>query len=199
MIEFSAPAQVAVLVDAPNLEPLEPIFDALEGLPIDMWIAQSAFIALGPSVAHHLRLAGFSSWLDLRLGGEAETVARSVEAVARIGVRGVTVDLASGADAAIAARKAARGRLKVIGVPNPLDRPEMAGVRAEIASKARLDGIYIGAEQPASPRGQTIRRSDRAVAADLLIVAEAVLTAADPHAAATAIIDAQRAITGATP
>ena len=185
--------KICLLVDTPNLEPLEPILDALEGQPIQAWIATSAFISLGPSVVHHLRLAGFDAHLDLRLTGEAGTVFRSVEALTRTGALGVTVDLGAGAQVARAAKQAARGRLEVIGVPGPLDQPELADRNLQIARDSGLKAIYVSRElaarSPTSARCY-VRADDPVVGAAALVVGERLLAAPDPRQACLELLGA---------
>lgn len=193
---------VALQIDTPNLEPLEPILDALEGLPIRAWIASSAFISLGPSVVHHLRLAGFDAFLDLRLCGEADTVGRAVEAVRRQGALGVTVDLASGVAAARAAQAATRGRLQVIGVTGPMDAPHAVEERLLMAAQAGLRAVYVDAAHAAdasisrhlSAFSQVFLRGDHPTAqTTTLVVGDRILAAADPRAACDALfVELQR-------
>lgn len=180
--------RVAIQIDTPNLEPLEPILDALEGRPLQAWIAQSAFISLGPSVLHHLRLAGFDAYLDLRLCGEAESVRRSVEAVRRQGALGVTVDLASGARAAHAAVQASRGRLEIIGVAGPLDTDTTTSAMLQVAKDCRLSAVLVkGADVSKAPDDMRLYVLADQVPTDpraeLMVVADRILGAADPAGA----------------
>jgi hypothetical protein len=180
--------RVALHIGTPNLEPLEPILDALEGRPIQAWIAQSAFISLGPSVVHHLRLAGFDAYLDLRLSGEAESVARSVEAVRRQGALGVTVDLGSGPKAARAAVQASKGRLEVIGVAGPLDCDVTRAETLQIAHDCRMTAVLVNASDAGKvPQGTRMYVRTETLPVDLraemLVVSDRILCAADPAAA----------------
>ncbi len=182
--------QVALLIDTPNLESLEPILDELQGLPILAWIGASSFIALGPSVIHHLRLAGFDSYLDLRLCGEVASVRRSIEAVRRQGALGVTIDLAMGAAAARAAKQAARGRLDVIGVAAPLDSCLGTDERLQIAVDERLDGVLGGpalVDSVAEGAALYVRSDEVVQQASVLIVEDRILASASPRAACEAL------------
>lgn len=182
-------SQLALHLDAPHLEPLEPILDALEGLPILCWVAQATFISMGPSVTHHLRLAGFDTALDLRLSGEARSVGLAVQAARRLAITAVTVDLGAGLAVAVAAKQAARGSVMVIGVPTPLDRPttesELSAGLA-IADRAHLDGVLLAPDSTLLPsRGQRITiASEPRAGFDTVVFGDRILAAADPRAEA---------------
>lgn len=182
---------ICLKIDTPNLEPLEPILDALEGKDVRMWVAPSAFISLGPSVVHHLRLAGFETFLDLRLTGEAESVARSIESVRRQRALGVTVDLSCGVKAVSAAKAAARGRVHIIGVAAPMDRPENSAAGLQVARESGLSAVYVHPDALAATEGfrDVYVRSERVLArAGHLVVCDRVLAAADPAEALDAIV-----------
>ena len=182
--------QICLLIDTPNLEPLEPILDALEGQPIRAWIAPAAFISLGPSVVHHLRLAGFDSYLDLRLTGEATSVGRAVEAVRRQGALGVTVDLTAGLAVAKAAVAAAKGRLKIVGVPGSLDAPAPSPDALETARHAGIRLLYTAEPHAAAIDGfQLFVRTDAPTGtAAGAVIGDRLLDAADPGSACDALL-----------
>ena len=86
--------RLAIALDAPSLEPLEPILDALHGLPVLAKVGLSLFTAVGPSVVHHMRLAGFEVFLDLKLHDIPHQVGLAVAAAARLDVAMLTVHTA---------------------------------------------------------------------------------------------------------
>ncbi len=115
----AAPAalpRLAVALDGPSLEPLEPLIDALHGLPVLAKVGLSLFTAVGPAVVHHLRSAGFEVFLDLKLCDIPHQVAMAVESAARLGVALLTVHASGGQAMLQAAQQAARGRVGVLGV-----------------------------------------------------------------------------------
>lgn len=107
---------LAVALDAPSLEPLEPILDALHGMPVLIKVGLSLFTAVGPAVVHHLRSAGFEVFLDLKLCDIPHQVAIAVESAARLGVALLTVHACGGREMLLAAQQAAQGRVGVLGV-----------------------------------------------------------------------------------
>lgn len=108
--------RLAVALDGPSLEPLEPILDALHGLPVLVKVGLSLFTAVGPAVVHHLRSAGFEVFLDLKLCDIPHQVAMAVESAARLGVSLLTVHACGGRAMLEAAQQASRGRVGVLGV-----------------------------------------------------------------------------------
>lgn len=108
--------RLAVALDGPSLEPLEPILDALHGLPVLVKVGLSLFTAVGPAVVHHLRSAGFEVFLDLKLCDIPHQVGMAVESAARLGVSLVTVHASGGRAMLEAAQQASRGRVGVLGV-----------------------------------------------------------------------------------
>lgn len=147
--------RLAVALDAPSLEPLEPVLDALHGLPVLAKIGLSLFCAVGPAVVHHVRSAGLPVFLDLKLHDIPHQVELAVEAVARLDVALLTVHASGGRQMLQAARKAARGRTRVIGVTvlTSLHEHDLAQTgdggtieavvarRIELAREAGLDGV----------------------------------------------------------
>jgi len=144
-------------MDAPSVEPLEPILDELAGLPILIKVGLSLFTAVGPSVVHHMRLAGFPVFLDLKLHDIPHQVALAVEAAARLDVAMLTVHLAGGRAMLEAALTAARGRTRIIGVTVltslgdaelaevgcPLGASETVARRLQLAHSVGLQGAVL--------------------------------------------------------
>ncbi len=108
--------RLAVALDAPSLEPLEPIIDALAGLPVLAKVGLSLFCAVGPAVVHHLHQAGLPVFLDLKLHDIPHQVGLAVRAVQRLDVALLTVHAAGGAAMLRAAAEAGRGRTRLVAV-----------------------------------------------------------------------------------
>ena len=163
--------RLAVALDAPALEPLEPVLDALHGLPILIKVGLSLFTAVGPSIVHHMRLAGFDVFLDLKLHDIPHQVGLAVEAIARLDVTLVTVHAGGGRAMLEAAVHAARGRTRVVGVTvlTSLDREDLAAEgwagalgdlverRLVVCERAGLDGAVLAAVE--LPRAARLRPS----------------------------------------
>ncbi len=115
---MSGPAlpRLAVALDAPSLEPLEPIIDALAGLPVLAKVGLSLFCSVGPAVVHHMHQAGLPVFLDLKLHDIPHQVGLAVRAVERLDVALLTVHAAGGGDMLRAAADAARGRTRLLAV-----------------------------------------------------------------------------------
>ena len=217
--------RLAIALDAPSLEPLESILDALHGLPVLAKVGLSLFTAVGPSAVHHMHLAGFEVFLDLKLHDIPHQVGLAVTAAARLDVAMLTVHTGGGRAMLEAAVAAAQGKTRVIGVSvltslSDADLRETGagqGVadtvarRLELARSAGLDGVVLSPQElhlaPGSP--ETFLRivpGIRAVAgtddqqrvasaydavrggASLIVVGRPIVAAADPRAAALAIL-----------
>ncbi|MSQ81551.1 MAG: orotidine-5'-phosphate decarboxylase [Myxococcales bacterium] len=108
--------RLAVALDAPALEPLEPIIDALDGLPILAKVGLSLFCAVGPAVVYHLHQARLPVFLDLKLHDIPHQVQLAVRAINRLDAALLTVHAAGGAAMLQAAADAARGQTKLVAV-----------------------------------------------------------------------------------
>lgn len=107
--------RLAVALDGASLEPLEPLIDALAGLPVLAKVGMSLFSAVGPSVVHHLRAAGLAVYLDLNLCDIPHQVGQAIDNIARLGVKLVSVHACGGRAMLESAQRAARGRVRVLG------------------------------------------------------------------------------------
>lgn len=132
--------RLAVALDGASLEPLEPLIDALAGLPVLAKVGMSLFTAVGPSVVHHLHAAGLRVFLDLNLCDIPHQVGQAVDNVARLGAELVSVQLCGGRAMLQAAQRAARGRVRVVGaaVPTSLDAEAWAELGHEIELQAAV-------------------------------------------------------------
>ncbi len=151
--------RLAIALDAPSLEPVEPLLDALHGLPVLIKVGLSLYTAVGPSVVHHMRLAGFAVFLDLKLHDIPHQVALAVAAASRLGVDLLTVHAAGGLAMLQAAAAAAHGQTRIIGVTvlTSMDQSDLAQTqvngdlrhvvaeRARLCQQAGLNGVVLGA------------------------------------------------------
>lgn len=120
--------RLAVALDGGSLEPLEPLIDALHGLPVLAKVGMSLFAAVGPAVVHHLRAAGLPVFLDLNLCDIPHQVALAVDSLARLGVELISVHASGGRAMLQAAQRASRGRVRLLGATllTSLDQADLA-------------------------------------------------------------------------
>lgn len=134
---------LAIVLDAPSFEPLEPLLDVLEDQPVTAAVGPSLLASVGPSVVQHLRHSGLSSLLDLRHFADPHRMALLAEVAARAGAIGLTVQLAAGESALRAAVQATRGRIPLVGVLTPSwlgDDIDLV-THAQLAKKVGLKGV----------------------------------------------------------
>lgn len=153
--------RLAVALDAPALEPLEPIIDELAGLPILAKVGLSLFCAVGPAVVHHLQQAGLAVFLDLKLHDIPHQVGLAVRAACRLNAALLTVHAAGGAAMLRAAAQAKSGptRLLAVSVLTSMDAAELrqTGVdgelgqvvrdRCRLAQQCGIDGAVLSAQE----------------------------------------------------
>ena len=108
--------QLAIALDGTSVEPLEPILDQLHGLPVLVKVGLSLYTAVGPSIVHHMRMAGFDVFLDLKFHDIPHQVGLAVAAASRLDVALLTVHAAGGQAMLEAAANAARGKTRVVAV-----------------------------------------------------------------------------------
>lgn len=108
--------RLAIALDGTSVEPLEPILDQLHGLPVLIKVGLSLYTAVGPSIVHHMRMAGFDVFLDLKFHDIPHQVGLAVAAASRLDVALLTVHAAGGRAMLEAAAEAARGRTRVVAV-----------------------------------------------------------------------------------
>ena len=161
--------QLAIALDGPRIEPFESILDELHGLPILIKVGLSLFTAVGPSVVHHMELAGFRVFLDLKLHDIPHQVGLAVQAAVKLDVAMLTVHLAGGRAMLDAALEAARDRTRIIGVTvlTSLTDADLADVgspdgvqatvlrRLQLAESVGLHGAVLSPRELAlAPRGR---------------------------------------------
>jgi orotidine-5'-phosphate decarboxylase len=138
--------RLAIALDAPSIEPLEPLLDDLHGLPILVKVGLALFTAVGPSVVHHMHLAGFEVFLDLKLHDIPHQVGMAVQAAVKLDVAMLTVHAGGGRAMLEAAAEAAgtRTRLVAVSVLTSLTDGDLVelgmpyGVEETVARRLRL-------------------------------------------------------------
>ena len=108
--------RLAIAFDGVSVEPLEPILDQLHGLPILAKVGLSLYTAVGPSIVHHMRMAGFDVFLDLKFHDIPHQVKLAVAAAAKLDVALLTVHAAGGRAMLEAAAQAGHGKTSVVAV-----------------------------------------------------------------------------------
>ncbi len=130
--------RLAIALDGTSVEPLEPILDQLHGLPVLAKVGLSLYTAVGPSIVHHMRMAGFEVFLDLKFHDIPHQVGLAVAAAAKLDVALLTVHAAGGRAMLEAAAESARGRTRVVAVSvltslSPADLPQI-GIDGDLQS-----------------------------------------------------------------
>ena len=129
-----------VRFDAPSFEPLEPILDELEGLPVWGAVGWPLVVGVGPTLIHHLRHGGLQTVFDLRLWESKDRAVMITETLVRAGAQALTVDLRAELATVQACREAARGQLLLIGATG-LGAGDVAADVERLASG--LDGVML--------------------------------------------------------
>ncbi|MFW6067413.1 MAG: orotidine-5'-phosphate decarboxylase [Myxococcota bacterium] len=127
------------------------------------------FTSAGPAAVQRVHQAGAACFLDLKLHDIPATMAKAVEAAARLDVRYLTVHASAGPTALHAAADAARGtdtRLLAVTVLTSLAQAELAavGIEGTVATAARrlagvardvgIDGLVTSAHECAALRSE---------------------------------------------
>ena len=108
--------RLAIAFDGLSVEPLESIMDELHGLPVLAKVGLSLYTAVGPSIVHHMRMAGFEVFLDLKFHDIPHQVGLAVAAAVKLDVAMLTVHAAGGRAMLEAAAQSAGGRTRVVAV-----------------------------------------------------------------------------------
>ena len=127
--------RLAIALDGTSVEPLEPFLDQLHGLPVLVKVGLSLYTAVGPSIVHHMRMAGFDVFLDLKFHDIPHQVGLAVAAAARLDVALLTVHAAGGRAMLEAAAHAGRGKTRVVAVSvlTSLGAPDLPQVGIDAA------------------------------------------------------------------
>ncbi|MCO4759888.1 MAG: orotidine 5'-phosphate decarboxylase [Myxococcales bacterium] len=175
-------SRLAVELEAPNFEPLEPLLDDLEDKPVLAAVGAPLMTAVGPSVVQHLRHSGLETLFDLRLFDEPERAALVTSIAVRNRGVGITVQLGAGEQMVQAVMRAAKGRIPVVGIlaPRWLPQGDVVGANARLAARLRLAGVMgtpaqLGAIAPDStlPLRWVYEREPTDVQATIRFVSEA--------------------------
>ncbi len=136
--------RLALSLDAPGLEPLEPLLDELEDLPVVAAIGAPLIASVGPSLVPALRHAGLDAVFDLRLHDTPHRAALVTTVAVRARVGGLSVRLSAGEAMVRAVIAASRGRVPIVGVLHdgwlPYDPAQVARAAA-LARELRLQGV----------------------------------------------------------
>ncbi len=108
--------RLAIAFDGLSVEPLESILDELHGLPVLAKVGLSLYTAVGPSIVHHMRMAGFEVFLDLKFHDIPHQVGLAVAAAVKLDVAMLTVHAAGGRAMLEAAAQSAGGKTRVVAV-----------------------------------------------------------------------------------
>lgn len=140
--------RLAIAFDGTSVEPLEAILDQLHGLPVLAKVGLSLYTAVGPSIVHHMRMAGFDVFLDLKFHDIPHQVGLAVSAAAKLDVAMLTVHAAGGRAMLEAAAQGARGRTRVVAVSvlTSLSQADLLdiGIDADVATTVakRLELVH---------------------------------------------------------
>ncbi len=138
--------RLAIAFDGLSVEPLESILDELHGLPVLAKVGLSLYTAVGPSIVHHMRMAGFEVFLDLKFHDIPHQVGLAVAAAVKLDVAMLTVHAAGGRAMLEAAAQSAGGKTRVVAVSlltslSPDDLPQIGidgDVQTTVAKRLEL-------------------------------------------------------------
>lgn len=148
------------------------------------------FEAAGPAIVHALLARGKRVFLDLKFHDIPSTVGAAVDTAAQLGVEFLTVHVAGGPTMLRAAREAARGRVRLLGVTaltslsageleeiwdRPIDSIAAETIRlGRIAREAGIDGVVASVHEAAELK--------RSFGEEFLVVTPGIrLTGDDSH------------------
>jgi len=193
---------IVALDRSSRLEILD-IVDELSGLAGVFKIGLQAFIANGPSLVREISARGERVFLDLKLHDIPNTVRKSVEEAARLGVAMLTIHASGGEEMIRAASKAARssgGSLMILGVTvlTSLDEKSLEGIGMRDGAEAaviRLANLALESGAGgvvASPR--EIAAIRRACGHDLKIITPGIRTAGEAAGDQARTLSAREAV-----
>lgn len=193
---------IVALDRSSRLEILD-IVDELSGLAGVFKIGLQAFIANGPSLVREISARGERVFLDLKLHDIPNTVRKSVEEAARLGVAMLTIHASGGDEMIRAASDAARssgGSLMILGVTvlTSLDEKSLEGIGMRDGAEAtviRLASLALESGAGgvvASPR--EIAAIRRACGHDLKIITPGIRTAGEAAGDQARTLSAREAV-----
>ena len=172
MSSSRAPTDLALALDTANPAQAEAWIEATRGLSLVYKVGLELFTAAGPQWTAGLTRAGHRVFLDLKLHDIPNTVAKTVEQIARLGVEWTTVHL-SGGPRMLAEAQKARGGVKLLGVSvltsfsaeewsvtvsqvasNPHSPAESVLGLAALAAEAKLFGLVCSPQELAQVRAR---------------------------------------------
>jgi len=162
--------EIIIPLDVPTREEAFRLVDRLDDDAEFYKVGLELYTRTGPAVVQELVGRGKRVFLDLKLHDIPNTVARTVEAAAELGVDLLTLHTVGGRTMMRAAREAAAGRLRLLGVtvltsltPDEMGevwgRPiksvrEDVGRLAELAAELEIDGVVASALEASWIRAQ---------------------------------------------
>jgi orotidine-5'-phosphate decarboxylase len=202
--------RLAVALDVPSEDEAIKLADRLGDTCQWFKVGMELYYAAGNSIIQKLRDRGFNIFLDLKLHDIPNTVAGAVRAATKAGASLLTIHASGGAAMMTAAAEAASApgspRLLAVTVLTSMDANQLSGIGitaspaeqvfrlAKLAQRSGIDGMVCSPEEVAILRRETgpntllVIPGIRPAGASLLVVGRPITRAADPAAAAQAIL-----------
>ncbi|HYT59445.1 MAG TPA: orotidine-5'-phosphate decarboxylase [Haliangiales bacterium] len=111
---------IIVALDVPKAETALQLVEQLASMVGAFKVGKELFVSAGPEVIRKIRATGASVFLDLKFHDIPNTVARAVEAAARLDVQMLTIHTCGGSQMMRAAEQAARHAAQQLGRTPPL-------------------------------------------------------------------------------
>jgi orotidine-5'-phosphate decarboxylase len=209
-------SKLIVALDVEDFDTAARLVDQLRGVAGMFKVGSQMFTRYGPRLVERIHEAGERVFLDLKFHDIPNTVARAVESAAALGVHMLTVHTVGGLEM-LQAAAAVKNRPLIVGVTVLTSQGGDVAAevvrRAKLAKEAGIDGVVASAHEikpiraavsgsfllvtpGIRPAGADVGDQKRvmtpadAVAAgtDYIVVGRPILKAADPAAAARAIV-----------
>jgi len=199
--------RLIVALDLPSVEQAEKLVDTLGDAVAFYKIGYQLGFAGGLLLAERLAVAGKQVFVDMKLHDIGNTVAQGVRSIAKLGASFLTVHAyPQTMHAAVDATADTNLRILAVTVLTSYDDadlaaagydftvPELVAERAAQARDIGVDGLVASAEEAAMLRpiigsGMVlVTPGIRPAGADYLVVGRPIVAAADPKAAAEAIV-----------
>ena len=193
-----ARSRLILALDVPTIDEASLLLDRLEGQVGVVKVGLELFTACGPQAVREVKQRGFEVFLDLKLHDIPNTVAGAVRSARSLGVSMLTLHTGGGKSMLQAAKEAAAGEIKLLGVtlltsmgPSDLEEAAIAGTpeevvekRASLARAASLSGIVCSPKE--------IKEARKVVGDGMIIVTPGI------RPAGAALGDQKRAATPAS-
>jgi len=168
--------RLILALDAPTLEAASILLDRVQGHVGMVKVGLELFTAAGPEAVEQVKARGFEVFLDLKLHDIPNTVAGAVRAARTLGVSMLTVHTGGGRAMLEAARDAAAGEIRLLGVTllTSIGAEDLGDVglegaplelvlkRARLAGEAGLGGIVCSPKE--------VREARRVIPEEMAIV-----------------------------